>query len=163
MMITKFVSEPSEEINGRYNVMKFNEVDNEYQPIEKGLSEFEARSRAKFLNEEYILDEIRERFSRNPANKHLFVENDNLKHFYVLLNYRKAWDDIILIEFNGNEVVSVLHGNIPEEKKMINWQYAHKWRNISTSGYTEYLLEEIFPDSASIIDSKIKEIVDCIN
>lgn len=163
MMIAKFVSEPSEEINGRYNVMRFDEVKKEYEPIVKGLSEFDARNKARFLNEEYILDEIRERFSRNPTNKHLFVENDNLKHFYVLLNYRKTWNDIILIEFNGNEVITVLHGNIPEEKHIMIWDFLVKWDNIATSGYTEYLLEEIFPESAPDIDSKIKEIVDKIN
>jgi hypothetical protein len=162
-MITKFVSEPSEEINGRYNVMKFNEVDNEYQPFEKGLSEFAARSRAKFLNDEYILEEIRERFSRNPKNKHLFVENNNIKHFYVLLNYKMEWNDVLLIEFRENEVVNVLHGNNHEEREIIRDQFTCKWLNISTSGYTEYLLEEIFPLSAPDIDSKIKKIVDGVN
>ena len=162
-MIRKYVAEPSDKMNGLYDVTKFNEEKQVYLPIERDILESVAKAKAKSLNEEYILEEIRERFSRNPTNKHLFVENDNLKHFYVLLNYRQAWDDVILIEFNENKVITVLHGNKPEEKHIIIWDFLIKWNNIATSGYTEYLLEEIFPESASDIDSKIKEIVDKIN
>lgn len=162
-MIRKYVAEPSDKMNGLYDVTKFNEEKQVYLPIERDILESVAKAKAKSLNEEYILEEIRERFSRNPTNKHLFVENDNLKHFYVLLNYRQAWDDVILIEFNENKVRTVLHGNKPEEKHIIIWDFLIKWNNIATSGYTEYLLEEIFPESAPDIDSKIIEIVDKIN
>lgn len=162
-MIRKFVAEPSDKMNGLYNVTKFNEEKQVYLPIEREMIESVAVARAKHLNDEYILEKIRERFSRNPTNRHLFVENDNPKHFYVLQNYRMKWNDVLLIEFCGNEVISILHGNSLEEKNIICEQFICKWLNISTSGYTEYLLEEIFPESAPDIDSKIKEIVDKIN
>lgn len=162
-MITKFVSEPSEKINGGYNVMRFNEVDNEYQPIEKGLSELAARHRAKFLNEEYILNEIRYNYANHPKDKHLFVDNSNSNHFQILLNITESWDDVLLIEFYEKDITKVLHGNeIYIERGLIS-SFCGKMLSPQISGYTEYLLEEIFPDSASIIDSKVKEIVDSVN
>lgn len=162
-MITKFASEPSQEINGGYEVVKFDVVENDFVPIEKGLSESEAMHRAKFLNDEYILEEIRNNYANHPKDKHFFVDNSNPHHFYSLLNMNKEWNDVLLIEFYEKEVKSILHGSDVNIERGIISSFCANLLFTEKPTHTEYLLEEIFPESAPEINSKIKEIVDIIN
>lgn len=158
-MARKYVAEPSDKMNGLYDVAEFNEEKQVYLPFERDVIKSVAEKRAKYLNDEYILEEIRNNYANHPQDKHFFVDNSNPNHFYSLLNINKKWDDVLLIEFYKKEVESILHGSdINVERGKIS-SFCAKLLFSKTPTYTEYLLEEIFPESASIIDSQIGEIV----
>lgn len=163
MMITKFISVPSPNMNGRSDVLRFNVTKNDYEFCKDNLPTYDANELANSLNEEYILDEITERFLRHPSNQHLFVDKNVTNHFYILKNYAERWDDVILIEFCNNEVKRVLYGSIQSDRTIMCQDFFRKWYDIYTSGYSEHILEDFFPDSASIINSRVKEIVDGVN
>lgn len=162
-MIRKFVAEPSDKMNGLYDVTKFNEEKQVYIPFERDVIKSVAENRAKYLNDEYIFEEIRNNYANHPKDKHFFVDNSNPNHFYSLLNINKEWNDVLLIEFYGKEVESILHGSDINVERGIISSFCANLLFTEKPTHTEYCLEEIFPESAPDIDSKIKEIVDKIN
>lgn len=65
-MIRKFVAEPSDKMNGLYDVTVFNEEKQVYVPFERDVIKSVAENRAKYLNDEYIFEEIRNNYANHP-------------------------------------------------------------------------------------------------
>lgn len=158
-MVIKYVAEPSDKMNGLYDVTVFDEEKQVYLPFERDVIKSVAENRAKYLNDEYILEEIRHNYVNHPTDTHLFVDNSNPSHYYILKNINQSWDDVLLIEFYELKVRNILHGNDIHGERGSITRFCVKMLDVEHSGYKEYLINDFFQESASIIHSQIEEII----
>ncbi len=156
-MVQKYVSEPSEKMDGSYNVSRFDEVKQTYVPLETYQSESLAKEQAKSLNREYAIEEFQKEIVSDLKDRYCFVDNSSdAIHFFILLNITKKWDDVILIEFRNSEAINVVRGRDCDKRGylysfFIEASYGEKYR--------ERNLEMFLPISFQQIDKIVEQII----
>lgn len=102
-MIQKYISQPN--INGKYEVAKFNVVTRQYEVIESGYTEKIARERASELNkDEYEhQDELISKYHDYALSKDAQKQNA-AKEFFSSFPYQRDVCKEVLAEMKANNV-----------------------------------------------------------
>lgn len=108
----KYISQPSSTLDGTYEVARWNEVKEEYTPIETGFANEDlSKERAHMLNEEYVQDLYEYEHQDDMISKaHDFVHSDEVQK-------QNSAEEFLTRSKYQREVCDEILGELEEEKK----------------------------------------------